>query len=134
MFESTHRQDKHQRGPCQAVSKLFPPLRSYPPPNYFLSFSFSLSLLSSLSPQTLSLPISASVLLPLSSFYTHMHTHTPPVQPPTVCRMCSGATRASGREASITNLPTTSLSADQRAAKQPETTASARAEHAQQHN
>lgn len=92
--------------PLLAFIKQFLSLRIFPP-----SFSFS-----------------------LFHKHTRTHSHTPTVQPPTVCRMCSGATRASGWEASITSLPTISLSADQRAAKQPETTAAAEAEHAQQHN
>lgn len=88
--------------------------------------------------QFISLPTPPTCLFPSSFFFlfflSYEHTHSLTAQPPTVCRMCSEATRASGEEASIASLPTISLSADQRAAKQPETTAVAREEHAQQHN
>lgn len=63
----------------------------------------------------------------------HTRIHTLKVQPPTVCRMCSEATRVSGGESSIGSLPTIS-SVDQRAAKQTETTVGAKGEHAQQYN
>lgn len=37
--------------------------------------------------------------------FTRTHPHTLTSQPPTVCRMCSRATRSSGGEVSMTSLP-----------------------------
>lgn len=106
-----------------------------PPPNYSLLISYSSFLFLSYTMNNLFLYphcLCASSLLFFSA--SHMHTHTLTAQSPTECRMCSEATRASGGEAGITSLPNISVSADQRAAKQPETTVGARGEHAQQHN
>lgn len=76
-----------------------------------------------------------SLILLLSHMHGHICTDTHQQQSLPLCAECvvKPPLHQAG-EASTTSLPTMPLSADQRAAKQPETTVGARVEHAQQHN
>lgn len=136
LSNSTHRQDKNIREDpaCQAVSKSC--LHSVvqgkmsPPPRLIIPSS-SLSFFTYLCLYT-----SSSLFFFLLFKHTHYaqtHTHQQPSLP-LRAECCSWATRSSGGGSQHDQPPCISLSADQRAAKQPETTESARAEHAQQHN
>lgn len=71
----------------------------------------------------------------VSRAHAHMHKHTHQQSSLPLCAACvvKPLLHEAGKT-SITSLPTILLSADQRAAKQPETTVGARVELAQQHN